>query len=371
MGLRIVNKDTLIHTARIEPSKQKINADLNALTNYFSTFGALTSELVDMHTYRLWLLMGILCQLLFSCQIKKEEKSSLHLQQAEGIHAAFYNSDGSKIAMATTKGRLILCDASLRVLRAIEAHKGVTNSSFFSLNDAFIITGGSDRKIQKWDAKNLQLLHTFPYAFNSHTTVLGNQTMVGCGEHGKLLIYDLKTKKSNVLYLSKTAAYHVYYTKKDATVVVSAGDAGYEVDILQKKIIHKYHTDQDLVYCIMPDQRNATVVLGCADSTVKVFDRETELLLYQSGKLDGQVYVACYNYKNNTIAASTSSGSIYFFDTQLQTIKKQIKAFDGCINTIHYHPSDSFIVAGSLDKQHGGAKLYDTYTYQLRQKLAH
>jgi WD40 repeat protein len=291
------------------------------------------------------------------------------LFKTEGIHAAFYNSNGTRIAMATTKGRLLLCDQNLKILKAIQAHQGVANSSFFSLSDKYIITGGSDRKIRQWAAKSLQLVHTFPYTFNSHTTVLGNQSMVGCGEYGKLLIYHRLSNKTSQLRLSKTAAYHVYYNRKDTSVVVSAGRAAYEVDILNDCVRRKYDSKQALVYCVMPDQTNTRVVLGCADSTIKVFDRSTQQLIYTSRKLDGQVYVACYNYQNNTIAASTSTGSIYFFDTKLVTLQKRIKAFNGCINTIHYHPSDAYIVAGSLDKKHGGAKLYSTKTYRLIKQI--
>ena len=45
-----------------------------------------------------------------------------------------------------------------------------------------------------------------------------------------------------------------------------------------------------------------------------------------------------------------------------RTQRQKIKAFDGCINTIHFHPSDSFLVVGSLDKNQGGAKLFDVYS---------
>jgi WD40 repeat protein len=307
--------------------------------------------------------------LLSACIGKEPVKHTSGLLQTEGIHAAFYNSTGTRIAMATTKGRLILCDQNLKILKAIQAHKGVANSSFFSLSDKHIITGGSDRKIRQWAARSLQLVHTFPYTFNSHTTVLGNQTMVGCGEYGKVLIYHRLSKKTSQIRLSKTAAYHVYYNQKDTSVVVSAGRAAYEVDILNNRVSRKYDSKQALVYCVMPDQTNTRVVLGCADSTIKIFDRNTKQLIFTSRKLDGQVYVACYNYQNNTIAASTSTGSIYFFDTKLRSLQKRIKAFNGCINTIHYHPSDAYIVAGSLDKLHGGAKLYSTKTYRLIKQL--
>lgn len=295
----------------------------------------------------------------FSCNVVPEDKVFKALSKGEGIHAAFYNNDGSKIAMATTSGRLLLCDYELNILNSIQAHANVANSSFFSLNDSFIITGGDDNKINVWNGLDLTPIKTYPFVMNSHTTVLGYQTMVGCGD--RVVFYYNNNRDTFSVNLGSTA-FHVFYNRPDTSVLVSAGNAGYEIDLIQKKVTHKYTSNDGLVYCIMPDQTNKTVVTACSDSIVRVFDSRNQRLLYQSKKLDGAIYVACYNYHNNTIAASTSSGSIYFFDVTLKTQRQKIKAFDGCINTIHFHPSDSFLVVGSLDKNQGGAKLFDVYS---------
>ncbi len=293
---------------------------------------------------------------LFSCNVVSEDKAFITLSKGEGIHAAFYNSDGSKIAMATTSGRLLLCDNRLNIISSVQAHEHVTNSSFFSLNDSFIVTGGDDNKINVWSAFDLASIKTYPFIMNSHTTVLGYSTMVGCGN--RVVVYNKQNEDTFSINLNSTA-FHVYYNKPDTSVLVSAGNSGYEINLIQKKVTHQYTSSSNLVYCIMPDQSNKTVVLACSDSIVRVFNSQNQRLLYQSKKLDGAVYVACYNYHNNTIAASTSSGSIYLFDVTLKNELKKIKAFEGCINTIHFHPSDSFLVVGSLDKKQGGAKLFD------------
>lgn len=304
--------------------------------------------------------MSLIFMMVLSCNIVPEDNSFKTLLKGEGIHAAFYNSDGSKIAMATTAGRLLLCNNGLEVINSIQAHNKVANSSFFSLNDMAVITGGDDKKIKSWDANDLSAIKTYPFTVNSHTTILGNRTMVGCGEGGKVVIYYHDSEDTATISLGATA-FHVFYNRPDTSVLVSAGDAGYEINIQQKIVTRKYTNNNGQVFCIMPDQTNSKVVTACSDSVVRVFNRQTQELLYQSKMLDGAVYVACYNYHNNTIAASTSSGSIYFFDVELKHIKQQIKAFKGCINTIHYHPSDSFLVAGSLDKKFGGAKIYSVY----------
>jgi WD40 repeat protein len=107
----------------------------------------------------------------------------------------------------------------------------------------------------------------------------------------------------------------------------------------------------------MPSNDERRIVTSSADSTVKVFDRFMEKVLYTSPKLDGAVYVACFNHTDDLVAASTSSGSIYFFDTTLTEIRMRIKAFETRINTIHYSPNGKRMVAGS---EGGGAKVFDT-----------
>ncbi len=312
--------------------------------------------------------MIIICILVSACSIENKDSLFETLLKEEGIHAAFYNSNGSKIAMATTSGRLLLCDSNLNIINYIQAHEKVANSSFFSLNDSLIITGGNDKKINTWKASNLEYVKTYPFKINSHTSVLGFHTMVGCGEFGKVVIYNAINNDTATIFLGATA-FHVFYNIPDTSILVSSGNYGYEIDIQKRKITRKYIGNNGKFYCIMPNQSNTTVVTACSDSFVRVYSRATQKLIYKSKKLDGAVFVACYNYHNNTIAASTSNGSIYFFDTELKNLKNQIKAFDGCINTIHYHPSDSFMVAGSLDKKFGGVKLFSTYDGREIKKL--
>ena len=141
----------------------------------------------------------------------------------------------------------------------------------------------------------------------------------------------------------------------DTSFVVSSGFSGYELNLQNKKKIHRYSGHKNWVYCIMPDNAGKRIVTASRDSTVKIFDRFTEKCLASSEKLDGAVYVACFNKQDNTIAASTSNGSVYFMDAKLQKIKMKIKAFNTRINTIHYSPNGRNILVGS---EEGGVKIF-------------
>lgn len=284
----------------------------------------------------------------------------------DGVHAAFYNSDGSRISISTTGGRLILTDGDLKILRSIHHDSAEANSSFFSLDDKHIITGGQDKKLSVWNARTLEPEKQYDFNFNSWTSVHGYYTLGGCGEKGQVIFYNQRNGDTSKFILEKAGAFHVYYIKPDTSFVVSSGVSGYEINLQEKKIKHRYSGHKDITYCIMPDHGARRIVTASRDSTVKIFDRFTETCLYTSPKLDGAVYVSCFTNNDGLVAASTAKGSIYFMDTCLKKVSLKIKAFDTHINTIHCSPSGDKIVAGS---EGGGAKIFSLKDGHLLHEL--
>lgn len=290
---------------------------------------------------------------------KPQMLSTVHTPQ---VHAAFYNSQSDRIALCCTNGSLYLTDNQLRVINQTQAHTGNAHSSFFSLDDKYIITGGKDKALRLWKADSLTLKQQFNFDFAAFTSVCGYHTLCGCGEKGKLLMYNFTTKQLNQINLGTESAYHLYYVIPDSLLVVSGGKQGYEVNISTKQITQRYigHTNQ--VYCIMPSTDKKRVVTASKDSTVMIFDRESGKQLFQSPVLDGVVFVASFSPDDSRVAASTSAGSIYFFDTALSKQQLKIKALNGRINTIHFSKDGTQILAGS---EQAGAKIFSTETGKM------
>ncbi len=301
------------------------------------------------------------------CDISSKDSTNVQLrEEPEGIHAAFYNSDGSKISMSTTRGRLILADSNLNIVVKSKGHKGHANSSFFSLDDKYIITGGEDRSLNVWNAATLESDRKYQFSFNSWTSIHGYYTLGGCGEKGQVIFYNKRSHDTIRFLLEPEGAFHLYYLLPDTSFVVSSGYSGYEINLQKKKIVHCYKGHSNWVYCIMPDNAQRRIVTASKDSTVKIFDRFTQSCLYTSPNLRGPVYVSCFNNKDNVIAASTGNGEIYFMDTTLATIKMKIKAFETRINTIHYSPDGTRMVVGS---EGGGAKIFSVKDGSLLYEL--
>lgn len=303
-------------------------------------------------------MLAIIICTLTACIFIKDRQNT----RPVGVHAAFYNSQGDKISISTIDGRIVLADSSLNILNQTRARAYFANSSFFSLNDKQIVFGGREKKIGVLDSETLKIESLYDFKFNSYTTVLGYHTLGGCGENGHAVFYDFKTQDTMFVDFEKEGAFHLFYIIPDTVLVISSGYSGYEFDISQRKNVQEYKGHRGLVYCIMPNHAQDKVVTASTDSLVRVFSRVSGGEDFRSPKLDGEVFVACYHPSDNTIAASTSNGTIYFFPPDLSEVKMKIKAFSGRINTIHYSPSGKNILAGS---EEGGVKIFDTENGQL------
>lgn len=268
--------------------------------------------------------------------------------------------------MSTTKGRLILADSNLHVILKSKGHNGHANSSFFSLDDKYIITGGEDRSLNVWNAATLESDRKYNFDFNSWTSIHGYYTLGGCGEKGKVIFYNKQTHDTIRFVLEPEGAFHLFYLRPDTSFVVSSGYSAYEINLQTRNVVHHYKGHKNWTYCVMPDNAQRRIVTASKDSTVKIFDRYTETCLYTSPKLNGPVYVACFNNTGNRIAASTGNGSIYFMDTTLKEVKMKINAFTTRINTIHYSPDGTRMVAGS---EGGGAKVFSVEDGKLLYEL--
>lgn len=285
------------------------------------------------------------------------------------VHAAFYNSKSDRISLCCTNGSLFLTDDKLRVIKQTQAHTGNAHSSFFSLDDKYIVTGGKDKVLRLWNADSLTLKQQFNFNFAAFTSVCGFRTLCGCGEGGKLLMYNFTTKRLQQMQLGTGSAYHLYYVIPDSLLVVSSGEWGYEVNVTTAQITQRYKGHSSQVYCIMPSANKKWVVTASKDSTIMIFDRTSGKQLFRSPVLDGAVFVASFSPDDKQVAASTSSGSIYFFDTTCSKQLLKINALNGRINTIHFSGDGQQILAGS---EQAGAKIFSTANgkmlYEFRPK---
>ncbi|HLP51114.1 MAG TPA: hypothetical protein VK154_09550 [Chitinophagales bacterium] len=303
------------------------------------------------------------CFNLICCSSKSKQNTHTPSSvSTQGVHAAFYNAKGDRIAFCTSQGNLFITDDSFVCIAKVVAHTGNAYSSFFSEDGKHIVTGGKDGLLKLWTVDSLIRVRQFNFKGSPYTSIYGYHTVSACGEHGKLATYQLTGNKVTETILDSAGAYFLYSIIPDTTVLVSSGNKGYEVDVVSGKIMHQYTGHNGAVYCIMPGLSNQRVVTSCTDSIVRIFDRQSQALLFRSSVLDGQVYVATYNPLNNNVAVATSSGSIFILDTTLRHISRQILAFKGRVNTIHFSPDGSRIVAGSED---GGVKLFSTSTGQM------
>lgn len=311
--------------------------------------------------------LGIICIgfiLIQSCTHDKNSKSTTEtdtiagkLQKTTiGVHAAFFNNAGSKCAIATDNGQVIVTDTLLNIIGKIQAHEGSTTSSFFSHNGKYIITGSLEKELKIWDANNFELVREKKVDFMLYTSVFGTNIYGGCGEGGNIILFDWKG--DSVLYNLKSSehgAYFLYLFDGEKALLVAAGEGRateYNMQTGQVSMEFKGHTDK--VFCTMPSPDNKKVITASADSTVIIWDRKSGKLLHQITGFQAPVYVSCFSPDGKRIAACTTDGKIHIFEDYKKVLEWQ--AFDGIVNTIHYSPNGNLMLAGSED---GGARMFN------------
>lgn len=287
---------------------------------------------------------------------------TVNIKKHIGVHAAFFNPTGTKCAISTDNGQVVITDTLLNVIENIKSHIGSTTSSFFSHNGEYIVTGGTDNSIKVWDVNNFELLKEKKVDFPLYTSVFGTKIYGGCGEGGNIILFDWQG--DSLLYhlkSSKDGAYFLYLFDGEKYLLVAAGEGrATEWNMQTGHISMEYKGHKDKVFCTMPSPDLTKVITASADSTVIVWDRKTGKLLHQISDFEAPVYVSCFSPDGKRIAACTTNGKIHVFQDYTKILEWQ--AFDGIVNTIHYSPNGNMILAGS---EASGARMFNASTGSL------
>lgn len=263
-----------------------------------------------------------------------------------GVHAAFFNSKGTRCALATTAGNVIVTDALLNEIGRFHAHEGGVTSSFFSPDDNFIVTGGPDSVLRVWDSQDYSLVQEHHTGFGIYTCVMGYQSAVGCGQGGRLIRIPTQSDLSATHWkFDADGAYFLYFLEIDSTILCAIGSMAIEFDVTTGMVGGIYDSHVTPVFCAMPSPDMTKIITASADSTVIVWDRVTGRPQQPPLTFDSPVFVACFSPCGAEIAVATAVGDVIIIDENGKRRAKRV--FPERVNTIHFSPNGKFIVAGS------------------------
>jgi WD40 repeat protein len=156
------------------------------------------------------------------------------------IWSVAYSPDGKYVLSGSSKGKMILWNASLgKSIRTVVGSEGFMDrvtAVAFSSNGEYALSGGSDNTVRLWNAKNLTHLKTFV----GHERIGGiisvafspdGKYATSTGNDGKVIIWDLASGSQ-----WKALAGHADWTagasakfSPDGKYVISAGDASTKI----------------------------------------------------------------------------------------------------------------------------------------------
>lgn len=187
-------------------------------------------------------------------------------------------SDNSKFVTCGGDGKNIFWDvATGKSIRRFRAHTGRVNTIRLNQDDSVLISGGYDKTIKCFDLRSnlrdpIETMTGFSDSVSA--VVLAAHHIIGAGADGKMKIFDLRM----------------------AQVITD-------------------HIGKPITSMSLSNGGNC-ILLGCLDSTMRMFDRQTgELLNEYTGHMNKNYKVECCLTNDDAAVASGSEDNcIYFWD---------------------------------------------------------
>lgn len=115
----------------------------------------------------------------------------------------------------------------LRPVRRIKAHRGSTDNLVVTPDGRHVVTGGTDRRLNVWDAKSLELVRSSELPVSPHRLHLlaSDPSQVVVGDHqGGVSVWDLRTGQCLRTYAGHTGHVFDVSATKDGRMLISAGE---------------------------------------------------------------------------------------------------------------------------------------------------
>lgn len=224
------------------------------------------------------------------------------------------HSDNSQLASCGGDKVPFLWDVqSGTVVRKFKGHDSNINCIKFGSMESVLVTGGYDRAVKIWDCKsrNYEPIQTLLHAQDSVTSVAISQFEVITGsidEH--IRTYDIRQGQ------------------------LRTDCVGHPVTSLR----------------LTKDEK--MLLVGCLDSTVRLFDRYDGRLLGQfKGHTSRDYPIQClFDNKDVTALSGSEDGYFYWWDVETGRLLQSQKAHYGRCVTVDYHPNEDRILTASSDE---------------------
>ncbi|XP_013163332.1 PREDICTED: WD repeat domain-containing protein 83 [Papilio xuthus] len=292
----------------------------------------------------------------------------------------------------------MMTELELSNLVTIKCKQQVIRAVRFNIDGSYCLTCGADKKIKLWNPHRQLLLKTYGGHANEVLDAAGScdsSHIISCSSDKSVILWDVATGQPVRRYRGHASSVTCVKFNEESTMVVS-GSVDNTVafwDVVSRRqepvqvlkdakdtITSIQVTNNEILTCsvdchvrlydirvgkMISDYIGQIVtfgsithdgqcyVLSCADSTIKLFDKDSGELLNTFTGHESKDYLLenAINEKDSIIISGSASGEIFYYDLiSSKCIKKLLHNLNKPVISISHHPTDSYLLSASEDE---------------------
>lgn len=243
------------------------------------------------------------------------------------VYALGFDPQGRLISGGRDKVAIVARPEKLGQAMSLRGHQGWIWSVDYSTSGNVLASGSQDTKIILWDANTgaqiKQLTdHTGSVQFVTFSPT--ESVLASASRDDSIRFWDTETYTIIEECRKHTADVNSLDYSADGTLLVSGADDGNVIvwDVATKSVLAKHHVDQGKVWAVA-FAADGSVAFGGTNQTVSTWDFASGHPPKSLYKCDFNITSLRFSNDRDTLACSTSDGTILTFDYQQRTIRGQ------------------------------------------------
>ena len=272
------------------------------------------------------------------------------------VYAAAFSSDGTTLALASSRNEIRLWDVATQTTFAILGYSNEVHSLTFSPDGTTLASGSADRMVRLWDVATRTNIATFEVV--ARTVVFSpNGTILATAIHD-VWLWDVAMRTFSSRFGNMGVNITSLTFSPDGTTLAS-GSADRMVrlwDVATQTKIVTLEGHRGWVNSVSFSLDGTTLASGSSDRTIKLWDVATRTDIATLEGHGGWVNSVSFSLDGTTLASGSSDRTIKLWDVATRTDIATLEGHGGRVNSVSFSLDGTTLASGSSDRT---IKLWD------------